>query len=98
MASSLNLRVSISHVGVARDGTEEMTHTFPLKDENLKIVFVREDKEYHRHVVTTGIESFDLVEIITGMETGAVVVTKGNYQLKSKLKMSALDPYAGHVH
>jgi len=34
VASSLNLRVDISHTGVSRDGTEEIIHTFPRKDEN----------------------------------------------------------------
>lgn len=69
-----------------------------LEDENLKIVFVREEEEYHRHVVTTGIESIEMVEILSGLAPGAIVVTKGNYQLKSKLKMSDFDPHAGHSH
>ncbi len=69
-----------------------------LEDENLKIVFVREEEGYHRHVVTTGIESVEMVEILSGLAPGAIVVTKGNYQLKSKLKMSDLDPHAGHSH
>jgi len=69
-----------------------------LEDENLKVVFVREEGEYHRHVVTTGIESVEMVEILSGLAPGDIVVTKGNYQLKSKLKMSDLDPHAGHSH
>ncbi|MBT4485016.1 MAG: efflux RND transporter periplasmic adaptor subunit [Candidatus Latescibacteria bacterium] len=69
-----------------------------LEDENLKIVFVREEEGYHRHVVTTGIESIEMVEILSGLAPGDIVVTKGNYQLKSKLKMSDLDPHAGHSH
>ena len=69
-----------------------------LEDENLKVVFVREEEGYHRHVVTTGIESIEMVEILSGLAPGAIVVTKGNYQLKSKLKMSDLDPHAGHSH
>ncbi|MFC1691887.1 efflux RND transporter periplasmic adaptor subunit [Candidatus Latescibacterota bacterium] len=69
-----------------------------LEDENLKIVFVREEEEYHRHVVTTGTESVEMVEILYGLAPGAIVVTKGNYQLKSKLIMSELDPHAGHSH
>ena len=69
-----------------------------LEDENLKVVFVREEEGYHRHVVTTGIESVEMVEILSGLAPGDIVVTKGNYQLKSKLKMSDLDPHAGHSH
>jgi len=69
-----------------------------LEDENLNIVFVKEDEEFHRHIVTTGIISDEYVEILSGLGAGDVVVTKGNYQLKSKLKMSTIDPHAGHVH
>ena len=64
----------------------------------MKVVFVREEEGYHRHVVTTGIESIEMVEILSGLAPGDIVVTKGNYQLKSKLKMSDLDPHAGHSH
>lgn len=69
-----------------------------LEDENLNIVFVKEDEGFHRHIVTTGIISDEYVEILSGLGAGDVVVTKGNYQLKSKLKMSGIDPHAGHVH
>lgn len=69
-----------------------------LKDEGLQIVFVKEPEGYHRHVVMTGIVSDPYIEILSGVEEGAVVVTKGNYQLKSKLKMSGIDPHAGHQH
>ncbi|MFC1725146.1 efflux RND transporter periplasmic adaptor subunit [candidate division KSB1 bacterium] len=69
-----------------------------LDDENLKIVFVKEGEEYHRHVVQTGIKSDEYIEILSGIEPGSIVVTKGNYQLKSKLKMSGVDPHAGHNH
>lgn len=69
-----------------------------LEDENLKIVFVQEEHGYHRHVVETGIESGKYIEVLSGIHEGAVVVTKGNYQLKSKLKMTGIDPHAGHNH
>jgi membrane fusion protein, heavy metal efflux system len=69
-----------------------------LEDENLNIVFVKEDAGFHRHVVTTGIISDEFVEIVSGLGAGDIVVTTGNYQLKSKLKMSGIDPHAGHVH
>jgi len=69
-----------------------------LEDENLKIVFVKEGTEYHRHVVGLGIVSDAFVEILSGLEPGDEIVTKGNYQLKSKLKMGSLDPHAGHSH
>lgn len=69
-----------------------------LEDENLKIVFVKEAQGFHRHIVKTGIISDEFIEIVSGLSEGDVVVTKGNYQLKSKLKMSTIDPHAGHVH
>jgi len=83
-------------------GEKEKTLVIPknaiLEDESLNIVFVKEDEGFHRHVVTTGIISDGSVEIISGLAAGDVVVTKGNYQLKSKLKMSGIDPHAGHTH
>jgi len=83
-------------------GEKENTLVVPknaiLEDENLKIVFVKEGEGYHRHVITPGIESDEYVEISSGLEPGDVIVTKGNYQLKSKLKMTGVDPHAGHVH
>ena len=69
-----------------------------LEDEGLQIVFAKEPQGYHRHVVTTGIVSDPYIEILSGLSEGNVIVTKGNYQLKSKLKMSGVDPHAGHVH
>jgi len=69
-----------------------------LEDEDLKIVFVREGSEYHRHVVSTGIESGPYIEILSGLHEGDVVVTIGAYQLKSRLRMTGVDPHAGHNH
>ncbi len=69
-----------------------------MDDENLNIVFVKEGQSYHRHIVQTGITSDTFIEILSGVALGDIVVTKGNYQLKSKLKMDTVDPHAGHVH
>ena len=69
-----------------------------LEDEGLQIVFVKEPQGYHRHVIKTGIVSDPYIEILSGVAEGNIIVTKGNYQLKSKLKMSGVDPHAGHVH
>jgi len=69
-----------------------------LEDENLKVVFVKEKEGYHRHVINSGIESDEFVEVLSGLSVGDIIVTRGNYQLKSKLKMSGVDPHAGHVH
>jgi cobalt-zinc-cadmium efflux system membrane fusion protein len=69
-----------------------------LDDEHLNIVFVKETGGYHRHVVETGIVADPFIEVLSGLVAGDIVVTKGSYQLKSKLKMSGVDPHAGHVH
>ncbi len=69
-----------------------------LMDEHIPIVFLKEPGGYHRHIVETGIVSDIYTEIVSGISDGAIVVTKGNYQLKSKIKMSGVDPHAGHVH
>lgn len=69
-----------------------------LEDESLAVVFVKESEGYHRHVVKTGIAESGWVEITKGLNEGDVVVTKGAYQLKSKTKMSGIDPHAGHNH
>lgn len=69
-----------------------------LEDEHLNIAFVKEGEGYHRHVVQLGIVSDMFVEILSGLRSGDIVVTNGNYQLKSKLKMTGIDPHAGHQH
>jgi len=69
-----------------------------LDDENLKIVFVKEGNDYHRHVVKVGVESGNYMEIVEGLKAGDLVVTQGNYQLKSKAMMGQVDVHAGHTH
>ena len=69
-----------------------------LEDESLHVVYVREEDGYHRHVVETGIVSGNYIEITGGLGVGDVVVTTGNFQLKSQSSMGAIDPHAGHNH
>ena len=69
-----------------------------LNDEHLRIVFVNEDGDYHRHVVETGMTSGGFTEITGGLYSGDIVVTTGNFQLKSRLTMGSVDPHAGHAH
>ena len=75
-----------------------LPRTAVLEDGNQKIVFVKESTGFHRHIVETGIEADQYVEITAGLEPGMEVVLAGNYQLKSKSKMSGIDPHAGHNH
>ena len=52
-----------------------------LDDGGQKIVFVQTDKGYEKHIVATGIQSNDRVEILDGLQAGDKVVVKGNYLL-----------------
>lgn len=52
-----------------------------LDDGGKKIVFVQTDKGYEKHIVTTGIENGDRIEILDGLSAGDHVVVKGNYLL-----------------
>jgi cobalt-zinc-cadmium efflux system membrane fusion protein len=64
------------------------------KDEN--IVFLKVAGKYIPQIVKTGVRNGGYVEILAGIQEGAEVVTKGNYQLKSKLYEDILKK--GHVH
>jgi RND family efflux transporter MFP subunit len=52
-----------------------------LDDGGKKVVFVQTDKGYEKHIVTTGIQNGDRVEILDGLQAGDKVVVKGNYLL-----------------
>jgi cobalt-zinc-cadmium efflux system membrane fusion protein len=53
------------------------------KDEN--IVFLKADGKYLPRIIKTGVRNGNFVEILEGVAEGDEVVTKGNFQLKSKL-------------
>jgi cobalt-zinc-cadmium efflux system membrane fusion protein len=56
-----------------------------LDDNSEQIVFVRGEDHYLPKVVTVGNQQNGYWEITSGIREGEEVVTKGNYQLKSKL-------------
>jgi len=56
-----------------------------LDEKDEKIVFLKRDGKYFPLVVEIGTKEKGYVEIIKGIRVGDEVVTKGNYQLKSKL-------------
>jgi len=64
------------------------------KDEN--IVFLKVAGKYIPQIVKIGVRNGRYVEILAGIQEGAEVVTKGNFQLKSKLYEDILKK--GHVH
>jgi cobalt-zinc-cadmium efflux system membrane fusion protein len=68
-----------------------------LDDSGDHLVFVRKDgNRFEPRHLTLGTRANGLVEVVAGLEEGEVVVTNGNFQLKSKLYEAILE--AGHVH
>ncbi|NNM03483.1 MAG: efflux RND transporter periplasmic adaptor subunit [Gemmatimonadetes bacterium] len=68
-----------------------------LDDHGLPFVFVVHDGHHFLpRLVTTGASGGGYVEIVRGLELGDQVVTRGNFQLKSKLYEAVLE--AGHIH
>ena len=56
-----------------------------LDEKGEKLVFLKKDGKYLPVIVEIGIKEGGYVEILRGIQEGDNVVTKGNYQLKSKL-------------
>jgi multidrug efflux pump subunit AcrA (membrane-fusion protein) len=56
-----------------------------LDDDKEKIVFVKAENQYSPRVVTVSPEQSGFCAIAEGLQEGELVVTKGNYMLKSRL-------------
>ena len=67
-----------------------------LEDKGDKIVFIKRGDQFQLQVVETGARENGFVEILSGLSEGDEIVTKGSYQLKSKLYEEILK--RGHVH
>jgi cobalt-zinc-cadmium efflux system membrane fusion protein len=67
-----------------------------LDDGPVSLVFVESDGEYLPFVVETGIEEGGFVQILSGINAGDVIVTSGNFQLKSIMYEDVLA--GGHAH
>jgi cobalt-zinc-cadmium efflux system membrane fusion protein len=67
-----------------------------LDDKNRTIIFLKHDGAYVPRAVQTGMRDKGYIEILSGLEQGDEVVTRGNFQLKSKLYQETLND--GHVH
>jgi RND family efflux transporter MFP subunit len=65
-----------------------------LDDGNDQIVFVKLMDEYVPRVVKLGVKDNGFREVLEGIEEGDEVVTRGNFQLKSKLYEEALESQA----
>lgn len=71
-----------------------------IRDQNGTHVWVETEKgKYEPRVVTTGKETFDQVEITSGVEEGEKVVATGAYLLYSEFVLKkGKNPVAGHSH
>ena len=67
-----------------------------LDDKEERIVFIKVNDKYVPLVVEIGAREGGFIEIIRGIQEGDEVVTKGNFQLKSKLYDEILKK--AHVH
>ena len=67
-----------------------------IVDGDKQVVYVAEgDGRYEERVVTTGRVQSDFIEILTGLQPGARVVSKGGFTLKSQKVKGDLK---GHEH
>jgi hypothetical protein len=53
---------------------------------------------FEKRLVEAGATDGNLVQLLSGVEAGERVVTKGGVILKLSQGAAALDPHAGHVH
>jgi cobalt-zinc-cadmium efflux system membrane fusion protein len=67
-----------------------------LDDQDRKIVFLSRDGAFFPRVILTGPKMDGLIEVLSGIAEGDSVVTRGNYQLKSKLYDEILK--GSHIH
>jgi cobalt-zinc-cadmium efflux system membrane fusion protein len=59
--------------------------TAVLDDKDEKIVFIKREGKFFPQAVETGVKEKGFIEILSGLSEGDDIVTKGSYQLKSKL-------------
>lgn len=86
------IKISLNHQSKALVLPEEAI----LDDKGDNIVFIKRNGKYFPIIVEIGAKEKGYIEIIRGLQEGDEVVTKGNYQLKSKLYDEILKK--AHVH
>lgn len=71
-----------------------------IRDKNGSTVWLQTGKnKFRSQMVTTGLESDGLVEVVTGLKEGDVVVVRGTYLLHSEFVFKrGIDPMSGHNH
>jgi cobalt-zinc-cadmium efflux system membrane fusion protein len=75
------IRISVDHQTQALVLPEEAV----LDDQDNKMIFIQKDGKFIPRLVDIGIRDDGYLEILSGVQPGDEVVTRGNYQLKSKL-------------
>jgi len=76
-----DIKIFLNHQSQALVVPEEAI----LDEKDEKIVFIKSEGKYLLQFVETGAREKGYVEILSGLQEGDIVVTKGNYQLKSKM-------------
>ena len=71
-----------------------------LDEDGTPVVYVQlSGEEFVRRVVQTGAKDEGYVEIVSGLEEGERIVSKGAYKVRlASIKVSAADAHAGHGH
>jgi cobalt-zinc-cadmium efflux system membrane fusion protein len=88
-----DVTIQVSHNG----GTLAVPVEAVLDDHGYALLFVqRDDHSFQPRRVRPGVSEEGWVEITDGLAEGEIVVTTGNFQLKSLLYEATLE--AGHVH
>ncbi len=88
-----NLSIEVGHNGTALSVPSEAV----LEDLGWPMVFVRRNpRQFQPRLVTPGARQNGFIEIVGGLEPGEWVVTRGNFQLKSKLFEAVLE--SSHIH
>ncbi len=76
-----NIRIFLNHQTRALVLPQEAI----LDDQGDKLIFVKQGDQFFPRLIETGTRENSDVEVTAGLEEGEEVVSKGNYQLKSKL-------------
>lgn len=76
-----SIRISLNHQTQAL----VLPETAVLDDQDHKMIFIKKDGKFIPRHVDIGIKDNGYLEILSGVQAGDEVVTRGNYQLRSKL-------------
>jgi cobalt-zinc-cadmium efflux system membrane fusion protein len=87
-----DIKINLNH----RDEVLALPRSAILHDRDIELVFVRRGDEYVPLIVETGLHESDYVQVVSGLQVGDLVVTNGNFQLKSKMYEDILKQ--GHTH